>query len=140
MVSVDRQPSQARRFAAASFEVAIDRCDGYVVVRPCGELDIHTAAFLRDTITDVVSATAGGLVLDLGELSFMDSMGLMLVLDTSAKCERLSRDFSVGRGRPNVHRVFELTRTDSRLRWHSPDPRGTADTPPSVRSGDVGGH
>jgi anti-anti-sigma factor len=135
-VTMDRQQGQSRRLHGAPFEVGIDRCDGYVVVRPCGELDIHTAAFLRDTITDVVSATTGGLVLDLGELSFMDSMGLMLVLETSAECQRLSREFSVGRGRPNVHRVFELTRTDSRLRWHSASPRDLGDAPSAIGSGD----
>jgi anti-anti-sigma factor len=59
-------------------------------------------------------------VLDLRQLSFMDSSGLRLILAWDAHARRDGHDFGLVRGDDSVHRVFELTRVAERLTFVAP--------------------
>ncbi len=48
------------------------------------------------------------LVLDLRGVDFMDSTGLRLLLQTDARAREGDFELALVRGRPEVHRVFEL--------------------------------
>lgn len=84
---------------------------GGVVVSAAGEIDISTAPQLRATLLQVADAPAadGPAVLDLTEVSFLDSTGLGAL--------NVARQYSRDRGlawrlcglQPMVRRVFELT-------------------------------
>jgi anti-sigma B factor antagonist len=52
------------------------RADGSVLLTIAGELDIATVPVVRDRLTAVTDAGARRLVIDLREVSFMDSTGL----------------------------------------------------------------
>jgi anti-anti-sigma factor len=54
--------------------------DGSPVVRLCGELDISNAHSLRDAMETVVAAHPSRVVFDLGELTFMDSSGIAVMV------------------------------------------------------------
>ncbi len=62
--------------------VTIKRKNEYVYAFLKGEIDHHTAPEIRETIDDALmtSETAKILVLDFGEVSFMDSSGVGLVM------------------------------------------------------------
>ena len=60
---------------------------------------------------DAAAAEAGGVVLDLREVTFIDSAGLRLVLQSARAIE----PFSVVRGPQEVQRVFDLVGLDARL-------------------------
>ncbi|MEU4704412.1 STAS domain-containing protein [Nonomuraea dietziae] len=64
------------------FGVSIGLHEDFVVARAVGELDYASAGLLRRQVKDTWEATKpDGLVLDLGEVSFCDSMGVgVLVL------------------------------------------------------------
>ena len=52
-----------------------------VVVAVEGELDLFTAPFLRDEVRDAIKQDGARLVLDLQQLSFMDSSGLSVLIE-----------------------------------------------------------
>ncbi len=70
--------------ARASLERVADE-DGATVVRLSGELDISNVDAIRAELDPVVRATTHRLVLDLGELQFMDSSGIALLLQAAQR-------------------------------------------------------
>ena len=74
-----------------------------------GEVDLATAPQLQDAIARLCAAGASQIVLDLRELTFMDSTGVHALLASKALCDRHGCDFSLTRGQESVERLFELT-------------------------------
>lgn len=82
---------------------------------PIGELDIATAPILEAAFDAVYAdASAEMIVLDLTELSFMDSMGIHLLLRMHAACKDDDRLRVVGGSRAVV-RVLDVTGVRDRL-------------------------
>jgi anti-sigma B factor antagonist len=80
-----------------------------------GELDVATAPELQATIDRLCGEGAREIVLDLHELSFIDSVGLQVILTGRLLCERHGSDFSLTRAQPHAQRLFELTGVIGRL-------------------------
>jgi anti-sigma B factor antagonist len=89
-------------------------------VRPTGELDLDTAPLLDQELRDARAGGADRLVLDMRELTFMDSTGLRLVIrwDTAARDDGF--EFAIVPGIEVVQRVFRLTGMDGHLRVAEP--------------------
>jgi anti-anti-sigma factor len=88
------------------------------VVALSGELDVAGAALLENELTRVAADhDAQGLVLDLSELDFMDSTGLRLMVLADERARAEGRRLSLVRGKPDVQRVFEITRMTDRLHF-----------------------
>jgi anti-anti-sigma factor len=86
-----------------------------------GELDVAGSALLEQEMERVaVDHAPRTLVLDLSGLDFMDSTGLRLVVLADTRAREAGRRFALVRGRPEVHRVFEITRMDERLDFVDP--------------------
>ncbi|MGZ4188775.1 MAG: STAS domain-containing protein [Actinomycetota bacterium] len=67
---------------SGALSITIDQRGVRVVVAPQGELDISNQQELRDAIADARTRDPAELVLDLRGLSFMDSSGLRVLIDT----------------------------------------------------------
>jgi anti-anti-sigma factor len=85
-------------------ELAVD--DGRERIVPHGELDVATQAELRAELER--AATGGAFTLDLSELSFIDTSGLRLVLETAEAARGGAFGFDVVPGRPAIQRLFEV--------------------------------
>ena len=92
------------------FSVSRRRAGDAIVVTPAGEIDLATVDAVAAEI-DAALAESAALVLDLSEVTFIDSAGLRLVLETSRKAAPLR----VVRGAGEVQRVFGLVGLDERL-------------------------
>jgi anti-anti-sigma factor len=92
------------------FSVSRRRQGDTIVVAPAGEIDLATIDELQAAV-DAAAAEAGGVVLDLREVTFIDSAGLRLVLQSARAIEA----FSVVRGPQEVRRLFDLVGLDERL-------------------------
>ena len=69
-------------------EVTVDQWregSGAVVVRIGGEVDMSNADVLRETIDPIVASDVEHLIFDLGELQFIDSSGLTVLLAAAQK-------------------------------------------------------
>ena len=86
----------------------IKDADRYVVA-PAGDLDRTTAEFLDEQLAKAEASAARQVILDLSELTFMDSTGLRLILAADARSRADSNRLRLVRGPRQVQRVFELT-------------------------------
>jgi anti-anti-sigma factor len=79
-----------------------------------GELDLATVPEL-EARAEQLCAEGRELVLDMSEVAFIDSTGLLAILKTRELCAERGCGFFLTRGPPAVQRLFELTGLDDRL-------------------------
>jgi anti-anti-sigma factor len=79
-----------------------------------GELDLATVAEL-EARAEQLCAEGRELVLDMSELAFIDSTGLLAILKTRELCAERSCGFYLTAGPPTVQRLFEVTGLVDRL-------------------------
>ena len=89
-------------------------------VRAVGELDLDAAPALAAEIAQLRQAGCPRVIIDLRELSFLDSCGLRLLLDCYAEAREDSHTIALIPGPPAVQRVFELTGTTEHLPFIAP--------------------
>ena len=79
-----------------------------VIVTARGELDIETVPHLRTALDELSAVGWENVVLDLRELTFIDSTGLSLLLEADRAARRTGRSFAIVDGSPAVARLLEL--------------------------------
>jgi len=84
-----------------------------------GELDLSTVGELQRSFETVVDGGSTSIVVDLGELTFIDSSGLAALLTFAARARSGELTLEFVPGSTGVMRVFEMTRTVDVLpfRW-----------------------
>jgi anti-anti-sigma factor len=80
--------------APAPFDVSVERVNGRVVLRAHGELDLSTAPTLEHALDSLDGGPSDGL-LDMTEVSFMDSSGLRLLIVAAERARDEGRTFSI---------------------------------------------
>jgi anti-sigma B factor antagonist len=97
-----------------SFSTSVERRDAAAIVTMEGELDIATEA---QATADLDRAMDGCelLVVDLRELSFLDSTGVRVLLAADLRAREHGMRFGVVRGDGMVARLLEVTRIDQRF-------------------------
>jgi anti-anti-sigma factor len=84
------------------------------VVSPTGDLDLHTVAVVRSAIRERPD-DCDIVVLDLRGLTFFDTSGMRLVVETMQELAPLGMRLAILRGPQVVQRLFELARMEDRL-------------------------
>ena len=102
------------------FRVELFEETGRVRVMPVGELDLATAPIVNERARAAWESGAALVVLDLREVTFMDSSGLRLILGWDAEARRDGIGFALIRGDDTVQRVFDATRVTERLTFVDP--------------------
>jgi stage II sporulation protein AA (anti-sigma F factor antagonist) len=74
-----------------------------------------TAGSVQAELEGVESSDATSIVIDLSELTFMDSTGVRLLVTAHARSRADSDRLTLVRGRAAVQRVLELTGVDALL-------------------------
>ena len=85
------------------------------VLAPAGELDVATAAAVQKRLLERPPEPGAQLVLDLGEVTFMDSTGIRLILQAREHALRHGGELRLVRGPEPVMRVLELVGLDEQL-------------------------
>ena len=93
----------------SAFELNVVRSSSRMHVTPRGELDIATAPQLEDAVSAATSEPVAELVLDLRELTFMDSTGLRVLAQANMKAEQAGTALSIWRGSHQIERVLEIS-------------------------------
>ena len=89
----------------AAFSRRVSDAGEVHVVSLVGELDLKTAEGLTDWLVDV----AGSLVVvDLSQLTFMDSSGITALVKARAQIEQAGSELRLTRPAPNVERVLQI--------------------------------
>ena len=92
-----------------SFELQVVRNGRLTHISPCGELDIATAPQLEQALAEATGDGVGEVVLDLRQLTFMDSTGLRTLAQASARADRNGVAISIVRGPRQIERVLEIS-------------------------------
>jgi anti-anti-sigma factor len=92
-----------------------EREDGrfHLVLR--GELDLSTVGKVQEEIRQAADREPRVLVLDLSQLTFLDSTGLRCLVKADERANEEGWRLVVVKGPEPVHRVFSITRLDERF-------------------------
>jgi len=86
-----------------------DRADGRWILIS-GELDHEGCARIGDRLREAANgAKPGRVIVDLGDVSFVASQGLRLLLQVQSALKPAGRTLQIGAMRPNIRRVMETT-------------------------------
>jgi anti-sigma B factor antagonist len=85
--------------------VEVSREDGMPVIRLSGELDMGSVERVRSVLDGVLIDDEDRLAFDVGELEFIDSSGIALLVSTA----RQVRQVELHHPTPIVRRLIELT-------------------------------
>lgn len=78
--------------------------DGYALVRPDGELDAANVGPFRQVVADLDEA--GGLVIDLADVPFIDAVGLGAIVGGVRRAREHGTRVAVARARPGVREIL----------------------------------
>jgi anti-anti-sigma factor len=88
---------------------------GLVHVALKGELDLSTVGKVQDELSRVEASSPAIVVLDLSNLTFLDSTGLRCLVTADERAREAGRRVVIVRGPEAVQRVFSITRLEDRL-------------------------
>jgi anti-anti-sigma factor len=94
---------------AEGLVVSLETVDGAAQLTLTGELDAHTAPFLTDAVDQVGAGAPDRIVVDLAQVSFIDSAGLGGLLRVRNAAVESGVPFTVANRSDVVNRLIELT-------------------------------
>jgi anti-anti-sigma factor len=105
----DRQGLADMTEPSEAFSATVVECRGDALVVVAGELDMATAPELSRTLDPLVDGGLSGLVLDFSELTFLDSSGIAVLIDTQQRLAPKGRQLSIRSAQPGAMKVFEIS-------------------------------
>jgi anti-anti-sigma factor len=98
------------------FSIEVRPARERVVVVPCGQLDVATVGQLAAAINELAGRGSDAIALDLRETSFMDSSGVHLLLEQTARAD--AKVTVIDASNP-VRRVLDLVGVRHLLAFHN---------------------
>ena len=92
----------------------VDRNGTATIVRLAGELDLYNAPLVREALLGVVRERPARLVVDLGEVEFLDSTALGVLVEASGELED-RRAFALAAPGAETRRALEVSGLDTRF-------------------------
>ena len=99
--------------------IEIQEYNDISVIELQGEFTGDFVKPLNDTITDVVTAGKTGIVLDLTNVSYIDSQGLEQLLVLKEYCSEKKRQLKLAGLDENCMKILEITRLQSQFDSYS---------------------
>ncbi len=92
-----------------------------------GEIDIYTATQLKDELNDLVSEQKNEVIVDLKDVTYMDSTGLGTFVSALKHAEKAESTLRLIRANDRLYRLFEVTGLDDVIDVHSEKEGGLND-------------
>jgi anti-anti-sigma factor len=73
-----------------------------------GEIDLHFAPVFRTLLEQPTEVPADALVLDLAEVTFLDSSGIAVIIEHLRSAARRAKTFCIGGTSEAVRQIFEI--------------------------------
>lgn len=98
--------------------INMDMNNGVLTVHLAGELDHHTAAYMRERVDSaVLSCRCRELVLDFSGITFMDSSGVGLIMGRYRLMQTLNGQLTVQGLSPRLEQMIRLAGLDKLSIW-----------------------
>jgi anti-sigma B factor antagonist len=94
--------------------IRVRRYPGYAIVAVAGEVDIATVTRLRESLFGL-TASGRTLVVDLDQVSFIDSSGLAALVGAARRAAAHGASLQVVCARPQTRQLFRLTGLDDQI-------------------------
>jgi len=107
------------------FRVDVEASDGLAVVVVAGELDLYTAPELRERLARVDEGGAERVVLDLSEVTLVDSMALGVLLGAKKRLATHAGAIDLVVSKSDIRRIFEITMLDRVFDLHESQSEAT---------------
>lgn len=91
--------------------------NGAVVVRLAGELDLYNAEVVREALSEAAGREPERLVVDLGDVSFLDSTALGVLIEARGKLSN-RRSFLLAAPGLEARRALEVSGLDRHFELH----------------------
>lgn len=79
------------------------------VIEVKGEIDVYTAPVLREELTSLIDSEHTTIVVDLTQVSFMDSTGLGVLVGALKKVRTIGGDLALVIDQEKILKVFRIT-------------------------------
>ena len=99
-----------------AFATEASRSNGTAVVAVRGELDLYTAPQLWETLDAAIAGTPHELVIDLSDVTFVDSSGLSVLIRAHKRLRPIDGTVVVRGAAEQVYMALEVTKLTSVLR------------------------
>ena len=86
-----------------------ERSESWPVLKVAGEVDIQTSPILQEHLQAILDQGKTSIIVDLGEVTFLDSTGLSVLVAGFKRCQEAGGDMRIVSPQPNVRRVLEIT-------------------------------
>ena len=96
--------------ATASIGVSMEKRNGTVVVRVTGDVDVASSQMLDDALTELARQPAGRVMVDLSDVTFMDSSGLRALVQARDRMDRGRRWLVVCGATGQPRRLLDIGR------------------------------
>ena len=93
--------------------------DDFAVISASGELDLYSADRLEARIEEADAVGADTVLVDLSEISFLDSTALSVLVRESKRLEGRGHALVLVTNDPRTHRIIEVTGLDRVLRTYT---------------------
>lgn len=120
------RPLADRHFLSGDFDVETEIVDGSSLLRLHGELDLASADRLSDDLEAVFDAQPAAVVLDLANLTFVDSTGIQVFLQAGRRAASSGCTFMLEAPCDRVLKILQLIGVEELA-------TGGAGSPSSVR-------
>ncbi len=87
---------------------------GYAIVTAAGEIDISTVTRWRERLFEI-AASGHPLVVDLDQVTFIDSVGLTVLVGTANRAAAHGGSLQVACAPPKIRQLLRLTGLDRRI-------------------------
>ena len=106
-----RRTGRKEEGADTDFEVSIDEhAEGYSVIAVRGEMDLHTAPKFQYAIERAAeNEGVGAVVVDMGDVTFMDSTALSALMRSKDALEQQGISLRLAAPSKAVERIFSVT-------------------------------
>src|SRR5438128_11745186 len=81
-----------------------------------GEIDLHISPRVTTTLNGAVKGKPRHLVIDMGNVSYIDSSGLAVLIEAMQKVEKYDGKFALVALQENVKPIFEIAKLDQVFR------------------------
>jgi anti-sigma B factor antagonist len=110
---IDRSKANRRarpgRYVATVLSSEIRAVEGCTVLELAGAFDAESASRIRQTLTDLIDATAGPIVVDIGAVITIDNDGLGVLVGADHRLQARADRLRLARPQPEVRQVMHTT-------------------------------